>query len=442
MKCLVFVVNPGRAQLYSSDHPRMQAFISYAHTPNDTALARYLAARLRDARIDVWLDESSLKAGGLLQADIERAIADSDAGIFLMSQSWVASEWTAFELEQFDKRDPHVVRRIPVFRTARERLSVPPPLVKITGLVWLEDETDNDARFWELYCAITDNAPGPADQWSTSGRRLGSSSAPIAPPAAAPRPIPSLRPSLRCNRALQWKTVDDLATDGSHELIMVPGVVGQAHEHFLERVQRLLRMDPPRSVTTVDWPTRPRSRDEFREALARALNVPPASLAAELGLRLAHSNIVLLHPCLRARFLDDVLVQYYTVWLPELIAECQPRMNLKILQPVEWPSDAGVAAQVLTWLRLRGSAADDGKPQAQELIGRVRAGSSATLPSIRLHDLSDITNDDLNEFCDVMKLSDRQRTWLLSRISSRSPKTPRDMFQAIDDYLPDARSLT
>jgi hypothetical protein len=419
----------------------MQAFISYAHTPTDTALARYLAARLRDARLDVWLDESSLKAGGLLQADIERAIADSDAGIFLMSQSWAASEWTAFELEQFDKRDPHVVRRIPIFRSPRERLSVPPPLVKITGLVWLEDETDNDARFWELYCALTDTAPGPSDEWSARGRRLGSSSAPVAPPAV-PRPLPSLRPSLRCNRALQWKTVDDLATDTSHELIMVPGVVGQAHEHFLERVQRLLRMDPPRSVTTVDWATRPRSRDEFREALARALNVPPSSLAAELGLRLAHSNIVLLHPCLRARFLDDALVQYYTVWLPELIAECQPRMNLKILQPVEWPPDSGVAAQLMTWLRLRGSASDDGRPQAQQLMGQVRAGSGAALPFIRLHDLSDITDDDLNEFCDVMKLNDRQKTWLLSRISMRSPKTPRDVFQAIDDYLPDARSLT
>lgn len=419
----------------------MQAFISYAHTPTDTALARYLAARMRDVRIDVWLDESSLKAGGLLQADIERAIAESDAGIFLMSQSWVISEWTAFELEQFDRRDPRVVRRIPIFRLPRERLNVPPPLVKIKGLVWLEDDADNDARFWELYCAITDTAPGTADEWSLRGRRLTASSVPIAPPVA-PRPIASLRPSLRCDRALQWKTVDDLATDTSHEIILVPGVVGQAHEHFLERVQRLLRMDPPRNVTTVDWPTRPRSRDEFREALARALNVPPASLAEEMGLRLAHQNIVLLHPCLRARFVDDALVSYYTTWLPQLIDESQPRMNLKCLQPVEWPPESGIAAQLLTWMRLRGSTPDDGKPEAEQLMGRVRTGAGATLPAIRLHDLGDITNDDLNEFCDVMKLNDRQRAWLLSRITLRGPKTPREVFQAIDDYLPDARSVT
>jgi TIR domain len=419
----------------------MQVFISYAHTPADTDLARYLAARLRDVKIQAWLDESALKAGGMLQADIERAIAESDAGVFLMSQSWAASEWTAFELEQFDRHDPRVVKRIPIFRLPRERLQVPPALIKMKGVVWLEDDGDGDARFWELFCALTDAAPGPAEEWSTAGRKLTSSSARIPPPRLS-KPVSSVRPSLRCNRALQWKTVDDLATDTSHEIILVPGVVGQAHEHFLERVQRLLRMDPPRSVATVDWPTRPRSRDEFREALARALNVTSAALAEEMGLRLTHANIVLLHPCLRARFVDETLVKYYTVWLPELIEESQPRMNVKCLQPVEWPPESGVAAQLLTWMRLRGTGAEDGKVQAEQLMTRVRTGAGAVLPAIRLHELNDITRADLDEFCDVMKLNDAQKTWLLSRITMRGPKTPREVFQAIDDYLPDARSVT
>jgi hypothetical protein len=135
-------------------------------------------------------------------------------------------------------------------------------------------------------------------------------------------------------------------------------------------------------------------------------------------------------------------VRYYTDWLPELIDECQPLMNLKCLQPVEWPNDAGMAAQLLTWMRLRGSGEEDGRPEAEQLIGRVRTGARPALPAIRLHDLNDITDDDLREFCDVMKLSDPQKAWLLSRITMRSPKTPREVFQAIDDYLPDARSVT
>src|SRR5262245_21604602 len=419
----------------------MQVFISYAHTPADTALARYLAERLRGCAVDVWLDEASLKAGELLQSEIEEAIAASQAGIFIVSPSWLISEWTAFELEQFDKRDPRVVKRIPILRIPRERLNVPPALVKIKGLIWLEEDTEADARFWELHCALTDTNPGPSDQWLARGRALSKTPVPL-PTPATPRPASTVRASLRCDRAPQWKTVDDLATEGSNEIILLPGMSGQAHDHFLERIQRLLRMDPPRSVTTLDWPTRPRSRDEFREALARALNTSPADLASEIGVRLAHANLVLLHPCIRARFVDDRLIQYYTQWLPELLDESRPRMNLKCVQPIEWPPDAGLGTQLMTWLRLRGAdEAVDAHPQAETLIELVKGKAADSLRAIRLHDLADITDDDLSEFCDLMKLKDHQKTWFLSHISARQPKTPLEVFQAIDDYLPDARSL-
>ena len=419
----------------------MQVFISYAHTPGDTALARYLAARLRAVKLEVWQDESSLTAGDALQGDIEQAIAASEAGIFIVSQSWLDSEWTAFELEQFDKRDPQQVRRIPIFRMPRERLTVPPALIKLKGLLWLEDDQDGDARFWEVYCAVTSCDPGPIEEWSARGRGAAASPVPLPPPPAPPPPPAAVRPSLRCDRAPQWKTVDDLATEGSSEIILLPGAAGQAHEHFLERIQRLLRLDPPRSVTTVDWPTRPRGRDEFREAIARALGVPPPRLAETFGMRLAHSNLMLLHPCVRARFIDDALVKYYTLWLPELLEEARPRMNVKSVQPIEWPPGAGVATQLLTWFRLRGTD-DEGKPQAEELIGMLRTKAAPRMRAIRLHELTDVNDDDLNEFCDLMNLTDQQRTWFLARISARKPKTPTDVFKAIDDYLPDARSLS
>ncbi len=400
----------------------MQVFISYAHTRADTALTRYLAARLTAVKVDVWLDESSLKAGDSLQAYIEKAIAASDAGIFIVSPSWMQSEWTAFELEQFDKRGPDLVRRIPIFRIPREHLSIPPALIKMVGLAWLEDEADNDARFWELYCALTGTSLGPSDQWSARGGSVGSTPVALPPPTVA-RTTARLRASLRCDRAPQWKTIDsDLATEGSSEIILVPGAAGQAHEHFLERIQRLLRMDPPRSVIAIDWPTRPRSREEFREAIARALTVAPAALVEQLGQRLTHSNLLLLHPCVRARFIDDALVSYHTVWLPELLVECRPRMNLKCIQPIEWPPESGLASQVLTWFRLRASVSDD-KAQAEDLIGQLRSKAPATLRAIRLHDLRDISDDDLNEFCELMNLNQQQTNWFLSRISARNPKT-------------------
>jgi hypothetical protein len=31
-------------------------------------------------------------------------------------------------------------------------------------------------------------------------------------------------------------------------------------------------------------------------------------------------NVVLLHPCLRSRFVDEGLIRYYTEWMPEWLA--------------------------------------------------------------------------------------------------------------------------
>jgi hypothetical protein len=157
----------------------MQAFISYAHTPADTALARYVAARLRGVRIDVWLDESSLTAGGLLQEDIERAIAKSDAGIFLMSQSWMASEWTAFgSSSSID--DPHVVRRIPVFRLPRGRTYRRLWSRHRHGLAGRRRRATRDSG---NCCAITNTPATGRRVESPPGPKL--SSKPIPPPAVA-----------------------------------------------------------------------------------------------------------------------------------------------------------------------------------------------------------------------------------------------------------------
>jgi hypothetical protein len=128
-------------------------------------------------------------------------------------------------------------------------------------------------------------------------------------------------------------------------------------------------------VTTVDSPTRPRSRDEFRE-LARALHaarfspswVPPDAFEHRAA------------PPVCTRFLDDALIRA-TAWLPQLI-ECQPRMNLKLLQPVEWPPESTLAAQV--W---RGCGCADRPQDAGAGAGvhqPVRAESGAVLPTIRL----------------------------------------------------------
>lgn len=415
-----------------------QVFISYAHTRADTALAKCVAAALRSVGINVWMDEATLSGGDLLQDAIEKAISASQHGIFLVSQSWLNREWTMFELEQFARRDPNMVRRIPIFRSPRRDLVVPPALVRVTGFQWLEDDADCDARLWEVYCAVTDTAPGASEGWGERWRGLPKKG-PAPPRPIVNQPNARLRPSLRCDRAVQWNAIDELALEQSSQLILLPGSVGQAHDHFIERVQRLLRLDPPRSMVTVDWPTRPRSRDEFFESLARAFDVPAGMISAELAERLASNNLLLLHPCIRARFVDQALVMYYTEWLPETIERAHADRHVKCVQPIEFPRESA-GGSLMSWLRLRGPAQDT-KSDAESFMTTLKGSAKPVLRAIRLRELNDLTEEDLHEFCEFSGLNDAQRAWLLAQVASRHATAPKDIFQALDDFLPDARSI-
>ncbi len=416
----------------------MQVFISYAHTPADSKLAEHVADRLRKVGLTPWLDSASMYSGQVLQDTIARAVATSSHGVFLVSQSWIEREWTAFELDEFAKRDPAEVRRTPIFRAPRQTLTVPPALVKWLGFEWDDGDPDYDARFWQLLCAIRGVPPGPLETWSDEGRKA----APLARPAGIdPPPPPAFRPSLRCNRALQWTTLDSLAIDPMSDLVLVTGVAGQGHEHFVERIHQMLRTDPRRSIVLVKWPSRPQTAEEFFAYLAGALDVPRSALSQALADRLAYTNVVLLHPCVRAMFLDDPVVKYYTEWLPALVRDHAAPMHLKCVQPIEWP-DEGAIDRVLGWLRLRPPAIPDGRPQAERLIHLVSTSAARALRVVRLHDFEGITDDDLKQFCRLVNLDERQGAWLLARIAERRPQHAADVFTAIDDYLPSARSLS
>ena len=416
----------------------MKIFISYSHNDADSPLARYLAKRFRAVGIEVWQDESSEPAGEVLQDDIEQAILSSDHAIFLVSKLWLASRWSKVEVDRFDRRDHAKVRIIPIFRLPRERLLLPMQIIDLKGITWLEDDAHHDARFWEVYCAVVGKEPGPAEQWAAQSIQLG----PAAPPTPVVRPATASLESLRCDRALQWNRVSDVEPEQSHDLLIVPGAAGEAHDHFSRRVREMLTPAPPRSIVSVHWKTRPASRDECLAALAQDCEVAVDSLARDLAERMSDSNLVLIHPCLRARYVDETLIGYYTQWLPELLREVKPRMSLKCIQPVEWPVREGPVAGALTWLRLKRAAVDEGRPDAETFIARIQSGTAPALRAIRLQELAAITPADLDEFCQLQKLTATQKSWFLSRIGSRQPRNSEETLEAIDAFLADARSVT
>ena len=74
----------------------MDAFIS--HSSRDAAVARPLERELEAMGLDVWLDDSEIRVGALLRAELQTAIAGCTALVLLWSADaaqsrWVASEW-------------------------------------------------------------------------------------------------------------------------------------------------------------------------------------------------------------------------------------------------------------------------------------------------------------------------------------------------------------
>jgi hypothetical protein len=416
----------------------LQIFISYSHNESDAPIARFLAAGFRAAGYDVWQDESSQPAGESLQADIEKAILESDHALFIVSKLWLQSRWSRLELDRFDRRDHATVRRVPIFRLPYDQLKLPVELIDLKGVTWLEDDPHHDARFWEVYCAVTDTDPGPRETWNASGEKVQKGK--VLPPVV--RPVAPTLESLRCDRGVQWSRVTDLTPDPSHDVMIVPGCAGQAHDHFSRRVRELLTPLPPRSIVTITWRKRPAGREEFLATLANDLGVSNAGLRREMAERMSDTNLVLLHPCIRALYMDPVLIRYYREWLPELLADVKPRRSLKCLQPVEWPIEGSPLTRALAWLRVKRATGDEGRREAEQLIEEMRSGTADGIRVIRLQDLTDISDADLDEFCQIEQLTDVQRTWFLSKIRSRQPDTSEEVLESIDAFLPDARSMT
>jgi hypothetical protein len=74
----------------------MNVFIS--HSVRDRELAQKLAASLRDAGLEVFVD-SSINVGENWRERIAKALAEADAMVMLVTQDWLASRNMSYDLE-------------------------------------------------------------------------------------------------------------------------------------------------------------------------------------------------------------------------------------------------------------------------------------------------------------------------------------------------------
>jgi hypothetical protein len=216
--------------------------------------------------------------------------------------------------------------------------------------------------------------------------------------------------------------VDDLAGSGRNELLLLPGDTGQDHDQFAFSACLASSWRSSRD-RVIDWlrtgrqSSRPASREEYQDALAWALRVEAARLPAALGERLANKNLVLLHPCVRSGFLDETLIDYYTQWLPAWMSEARARMNLKCVQPVEWPPESKWS--LLTRWTMGQTSEEDDRPAAEQMMRACLESSASMLRAVRLNELHNVSSEDLDDFYQVEALTSGQRDWLVARINAR-----------------------
>lgn len=87
------------------------AFISHASEDKE-AFVRPLAHALRDAGLQVWYDEFTLKLGDSLRASIDRGLARSRYGLIILSHPFFSKDWTQRELNGLFARMKEGERRI------------------------------------------------------------------------------------------------------------------------------------------------------------------------------------------------------------------------------------------------------------------------------------------------------------------------------------------
>jgi hypothetical protein len=428
----------------------MQVFISYHRSPADKRLAQNLADFLRRANIEPWLDVEDLPGGQNAKKRIREAIEASDHGIFVVSREWLGREWCDYELEQFARFDPEVKRRIAILRDRRQNLvaDLSPRLVSLTCLEWLEQEDAGEpfGRWWEVYCAIHGEGPGPPAEWAAHARELLrlADGAPLRPvheppptiPGNASLPVSQDRPSLRCDRGTQWITVNDNVVHGNlNQIAFVNGSLAQDVDHFVERIERRLEQPPPRNVVRVTWEYPPPSGErEFFEALENGIGRATGNLVQKLGRILDHSNLVVVHPCVRWGAFDEAareqVKKYYVEYLPGILRKVERKYRLKCIQPIEWPAWPPLSALWKAFTARR-TAIDLMESIEREQVADV-------LQVVRVPELNDITDDDLAKFCSTHGLLKDGRAYLLEQVGL-APQTPRAIFDTIDKHYSHAQ---
>lgn len=257
-------------------------------------------------------------------------------------------------------------------------------------------------------------------------------------------------PYLHCDRGKQFEYMRGALARPDHQVVLLPGCQGEAHEFFLARLEVALPIQLPRKVLRVPWrkarppsPSFPVDRRDFLAALLTALGQPSASesaLPSLLSRNLQHHALVFLHPIVRRGYEHHALVQYYTDWLPSILAPLRTEYACKLVQPIEWPPEPTSPVAVKT----SGAISTKNEAAARQLMRRLLSERKPPVLIEATKDLAPITRSDIEDFLAVvgyasnLAADERQveREAFIAAVFSEGASSEQ-LLRRINDELPD-----
>lgn len=159
------------AETTGAGKSRTQVFVSYSTEPNgNSSFVRDLTGRLKLLGFHVWLDEEFIPATGGVESALRKAIRESEVGLFIVTREWLTRQWTKFEGELFGQQPDS--RCVIVLRDGVTRDDLPPELRGPRPISWPAKDAEPNARFWEVYCGVANQAPGERRLWEERGAQL------------------------------------------------------------------------------------------------------------------------------------------------------------------------------------------------------------------------------------------------------------------------------
>lgn len=193
-----------------------KVFVSYSHYPEENAkFVRGLVQRLKftsykGIKFDVWLDEERIAGGGDVEKYLREALQWADAALFVVNAQWSERErsWIRMEVSLLEAKKQS--RLVALLREDIDPSQLDHTFVNLKHLRWLPSDPAGDARFWEVYCGLTGEAPGARTEWEAKGKEICSNTATSAGQIFRPQASISERRSL----PVSGKPVSAFVADG------------------------------------------------------------------------------------------------------------------------------------------------------------------------------------------------------------------------------------